>query len=258
MVHRVASPLRRTIRWFGGLEATVLAFGVALVVLLWVFASLTGEVLEGDTQAIDEWFVSSLREADDPADPRGPEWLEEIGRDATALGGIAWLLFATVAVGGFLVLARRPHMATFLLASTLSGLAVSTILKRIFDRPRPDIVPHLSHVYTSSFPSGHSMLSAVVYLTLGALISTIVKRPILKIYVIAMAGLLAIIVGLSRVYLGVHYPTDVAAGWMAGLIWALLCTFAARRLQRKGHVERSGLPDTTDKDNDLSESLPTS
>lgn len=238
--------MRKTIRWFGGLETMVLASLVILAVAIWAFASLAGEVLEGDTQAIDEWVVSSLREADNPGEPIGPPWLEEMGRDATALGGIAWLLFATVAIVGFLVLAHKPHMAGFLLASSLSGLVVSMLLKRAFDRPRPDIVPHLSHVYTSSFPSGHSMLAAVVYLTLGALISTVVKRPLLKAYVIGIAGLLALIVGVSRVYLGVHYPTDVAAGWVAGLIWALVCAVIARRLQRKGTVERSGATDASE------------
>lgn len=238
---RFTSPLRRLIRWFGGLETAVLGSLILLVVTVWAFGSLAGEVIEGDTQAIDEWVVSSFRQADDLSKPLGPEWLEEMGRDATALGGIAWLLLATAAVAGFLVLDRKPHMAAFLVASSTSGVVMSMVLKGIFSRPRPDIVPHLSHVYTSSFPSGHSMLAAVVYLTLGALVSSVVKRPLVKVYVIAIAVLLSFIVGISRVYLGVHYPSDVAAGWMAGLIWALSCSFVARRLQRSGTVEPSGM-----------------
>lgn len=245
-VLRLTSPLRRLVRWFGGLEIAVLGSLVLLVVSVLAFGSLAGEVIEGDTQAIDEWMVASLRQADDLAKPIGPAWLHEMGRDATALGGIAWLLLATCAVAGFLMLDRKPHMAVFLVASTVSGLVMSMILKEIFSRPRPDIVPHLSHVYTSSFPSGHSMLSAVVYLTLGALISSVVKRPLVKVYVITIAVLLALIVGVSRVYLGVHYPSDVAAGWVAGLIWALSCSFVARRLQRTGSVEPSGATDGLD------------
>src|SRR5205085_9940078 len=106
-----------------------------------------------------------------------------------------------------------------------------------FDRPRPSVVPHLSHVMTSSFPSGHSLLSAVVYLTLGSLLARLVGPPRLKLYFLGVAVLLSFLVGLSRVYLGVHYPTDVLAGWAAGLTWAVLCWLLARYLQHRGAVE---------------------
>jgi undecaprenyl-diphosphatase len=107
----------------------------------------------------------------------------------------------------------------------------------LYARPRPDLVPHLSPVYTSSFPSGHSLIAAVVYLTLGSLLASVISRPMLKVYVLSVAMLLTTAVGLSRVYLGVHYPTDVLAGWLAGLVWALLCWLVARVLQRRGRVE---------------------
>jgi undecaprenyl-diphosphatase len=126
-----------------------------------------------------------------------------------------------------------------LLISTLGGLLLSLLLKGHFSRPRPDVVPRLAEVYTSSFPSGHSMLSAVIYLTLGALLSRLVERKGLKVYILSVAMLLALLVGVSRVYLGVHYPTDVLAGWSIGLSWAILCWLVARKLQRKGVVERS-------------------
>jgi undecaprenyl-diphosphatase len=200
---------------------------------------LASEVLAGDTQALDELIIVALRRDDALDRPIGPAWLNEMGRDATALGGMGWLVLATGGVAGFLVLVDKPKMAIFLVTSTISGFVLSLILKTSFDRPRPDIVSHLSYVYTSSFPSGHSMLAAVVYLTLGGLVAEVVERPLLKIYVIFIALTITIIVGVSRVYLGVHYPTDVLAGWIAGLVWATICSLLGRWLQWFGRVETS-------------------
>jgi undecaprenyl-diphosphatase len=195
-------------------------------------------VFEGDTQAFDRWAVGAMREAQDPADPLGPQWVEEMARDASALGGLAWIAFSTAVIAIFLWLDGKTHMSMFLAAATISGALVSILLKSAFARPRPDLVPHLSHVYTSSFPSGHSMNSAVVYLTLGSLLASVIADVKLKIYVLAIAISLTIAVGLSRIYLGVHYPTDVLAGWLAGLVWALVCWLVARWLQRRGQVEK--------------------
>jgi len=107
-------------------------------------------------------------------------------------------------------------------------------------RPRPNIVPHLTEVQTSSFPSGHSMMSAVIYLTLGVLLSRLVVGAVMRFYVVAVAMLLTALVGFSRVFLGVHYPSDVVAGWTAGLAWALICLLVARILQHRGSVENPG------------------
>ena len=106
--------------------------------------------------------------------------------------------------------------------ATISGAVLSSLLKLGFDRPRPDLVPHLTHVYSASFPSGHAMVSAVVYLTLGTLLTRIVSGIWLKIFVMAVAVLLTGLIGLSRLYLGVHWPSDVLAGWAAGAAWALV------------------------------------
>jgi undecaprenyl-diphosphatase len=181
--------------------------------------------------------VRKLRRADDPATPIGPRWLQECGRDITALGGVTVLTLVTFSVAGYLLMARKFHAMWLVLIATFGGLIVSSILKRSFERGRPDIVPHLSHVYTSSFPSGHSMLSAVVYLTLGSLLARLAPGYAVKIYFIALALVLTFLVGVSRVYMGVHYPTDVLAGWTAGLVWAILCWLVARYLQRRGTVE---------------------
>jgi undecaprenyl-diphosphatase len=128
------------------------------------------------------------------------------------------------------------------LAASAGGLIISSLLKHEFERRRPSVVPHLATVYTSSFPSGHSMMASAVYLTLGALLTRIVPERSAKVYFIAVAILVAILVGLSRVYLGVHYPTDVLAGWTAGSVWALVCWQVARYLQQRGTVERDTEP----------------
>jgi undecaprenyl-diphosphatase len=213
----------------------VLAVGIAS---LWGFIEVAEEVFEGDTQAFDRWTLEAMRDPENPAEPIGPRWVEEMGRDATALGGFAWLTFTTVVISVFLWLDHKTHMMVFMLTATIGGALVSIGLKSLFARPRPDLVPHLSHVYTSSFPSGHSMLSAVVYLTLGSLLAAVMPNRKLKFYVLFVAILLTLFVGVSRVYLGVHYPTDVLAGWLAGLVWALACWLVARWLQRRGQVEK--------------------
>jgi len=227
--------------WAENIEPLALIAMAVWTASLWGFIELADEVLEGDTQAFDRWVLQMARDAANPADPLGPAWVEEIGRDATALGGAAWLTFTTVVIAVYLWLMDKVHMMWFMLTATISGLLVSTGLKEFFARPRPDLVPHLSHATSSSFPSGHSMLSAVVYLTLGSLLAAVMPNVKLKIYVLGVAVLLSIFVGISRVYLGVHYPTDVLAGWLAGLVWALLCWLAARWLQRRGQVESEAI-----------------
>ena len=182
---------------------------------------------------MDREVVRALRDPHDPARPLGPHWLPETARDATALGGVPVLMFITCAVAGFLALSGKGRSLWLVLGATLGGLVVSLVLKEGFARPRPDVVPHLTETLTASFPSGHSMLSAVVYLTLALQVSALLPRRRLKAYVIVIALLLTLLIGLSRVYLGVHYPTDVLAGWSAGLAWALGSALVARALRRR-------------------------
>lgn len=199
---------------------------------------LTEEVGEGSTQKFDEFVVRALRQPDNLAVPIGPAWFTEIARDITALGGVAVLTLATVGVVGFLLFERERRSAALVFISSAGGLVASLLLKHLIDRPRPELVPHLSGVYTSSYPSGHSMLSATVYLTLGALLARTVKDSSTRIYCMAMATLLTMLVGLSRIYMGVHYPTDVLGGWTAGAIWALVCWTVAAALQKQGAIEQ--------------------
>jgi undecaprenyl-diphosphatase len=218
---------------------------LALLVIaggVWGFVTLAGEVLEGDTAGFDHWLFLALRNPADPAEPLGPNWVKEMMRDLTALGGIAVLTLLTLAVATFMMLRRLWAAAGLLVAAVAGGMLVSNLLKMAFERPRPDLVPHGSYTLTASFPSGHSMMAAVVYLTLGALLARVEPDWRIKAFVLSTAGVLTLLVGVSRVYLGVHWPTDVLAGWTMGAAWALLFWLIARALQRRGRIETDRQP----------------
>jgi undecaprenyl-diphosphatase len=233
----MSSPYSAIRKRLSSVEAPALAVMGLLGAALWLFISIAGEVLEGETTAWDRRLLLALRSAADPALPWGPQWVQEMARDFTALGGVAVLTSMTFAVIGYLLLAGKRHAAVAVFVAVAGGLALSTLLKLGFDRARPDLVPHGSLVYTSSFPSGHSMMAAVTYLTLGALLARVEASVPIKIYLVSVAVLLTVLVGVSRVYLGVHWPTDVAAGWAVGAAWALLCSLVMSRLQKRGKVE---------------------
>lgn len=197
----------------------------------WVFVELAGEVVEGETQALDRALLLALRNPQDLADPLGPWWLELMMRDITALGSTAVLALVGLAAVGYLLLAGKWGSALMVIASIGGGLLASQGLKLWIERPRPDLVPHGVPVLTLSFPSGHATMSAVVYLTLGALLAGLQPRGRMAAYILAVALLLTGLVGVSRVYLGVHWPTDVLAGWALGAAWALLCLLVSTLLR---------------------------
>lgn len=233
-------PCLRLIRWLVRHELALLLILCSAGAGLWVFIELADEVVEGDTHALDERILLAMRTPGDPSDPLGAKWVEELARDFTALGGTGIQVVITLAMGGALLLQRQRRAAILVVGAVAGGVIISLLLKEGFDRPRPDLVPHGSYTYTSSFPSGHSMTSAVTYLTLGALLAHLLPGRGMRIYFISLAGLLTMCVGLSRVYLGVHWPTDVVAGWTAGCVWALLCSILMRWLQRADRIEEPG------------------
>jgi undecaprenyl-diphosphatase len=231
---RIIRPLLTAAR---RLEVDTLALLVVASVGAWGFVNIADEVREGSTRTIDERLLLAMRSPSDVSDPIGGQWFEEIARDFTALGGTTILVLIVLAAATYLLLLKKSHAAVFIVVAVGGGQLLSTLFKMGFDRPRPNLVPHGAWVYTASFPSGHAMVSAVTYLTLGALLARLHKPRALKAFFLGMAVLLTILVGLSRVYLGVHWPTDVAAGWAAGSVWASVCWLVALAFQRRGKVE---------------------
>jgi undecaprenyl-diphosphatase len=210
-------PQRRPLFWLGG----------GVVALLFGFGLLAEEVAEGDTSAFDRAILLALRENADKADPIGPMWVEEAARDITALGSFSVLGLILCAIVGYLYLSGRARTGMYLGFAVVCGALISTVLKMAFDRPRPDFAAS-ARVFTASFPSGHALVSAVVYLTLAALLAESAREPKFRVFFIGAGVALTVIVGLSRIYLGVHYPTDVLAGWSIGTAWALACAMGLR------------------------------
>lgn len=241
--HRFLETVKEWLQNFGRREIVLVAALLLLAGGAWLFVSIADEVVEGDTQTFDEWMILSLRNPADVSDPLGPKWLEELGRDFTALGGMGILIGLTLMTVGYLILERRGKTAAFVGIAIGAGMSASFLLKMSFSRPRPNLVSHETWIYTTSFPSGHSMMAALTYLTLAALLAHILQpRRRGKIYLVLMALIVTLCVGVSRVYLGVHWPTDVLAGWTAGAFWALLSWTLAFRLQRRGDIEPSAIP----------------
>jgi undecaprenyl-diphosphatase len=219
-------------RWrrFLSIERALLISLLVIAASLFAFFRIASEVSEGDTMALDRFLLLGLRSPADPALPIGPRWLPEAMTSLTAFGSMTGLLLVCLAVIFYLLLGRRLRTALFLFAATAGGVALGGLLKAIYARPRPALVPHLVDVTSSSFPSGHAADSAIVYLTLAALLARTVPERALRIYIIGVAIILTLLIGISRVYLGVHWPSDVAAGWTLGAAWALACSLAYARL----------------------------
>lgn len=231
--------IRTGARWLVRQEASVLLAVLVVLLAVFGFVKIVEKLGEGELRSLDGWLLLLVRVPGEPHVPIGPAWLTETAHDVTALGGRAILIGVTLVCLGYLALERKYGAAMLVTVAVGGGGLLSTVMKELFDRDRPDVVPHLVAVSSSSFPSGHSMLAAILYLTLGALLARFAARRT-KVYVLTVALVTTFLVGSSRVYLGVHYPTDVLAGWCAGLVWALICWLVARYLQDRGAVEKSG------------------
>ncbi|HUR60175.1 MAG TPA: phosphatase PAP2 family protein [Opitutaceae bacterium] len=238
MLSRLHSWWRRA-----GWDDFVLIFAVVtMVVGLRVFFEMAEDAPQGHYLATERTIMQAFRHADSHA-PIGPSWLPDTVRDLTALASAAVLILFALLILGYLLLNRQYAAAALIAVSIAGGEALNTLLKEMFVRARPDFTSHLVEVKTSSFPSGHAMAASIFYLTMGAVLSQTTKRRRQKIYITAAAVLLTLLTGLSRVYLGVHYPSDVLAGWSAGTAWAIMCWLVARWLRRRGAL-RQAQPDT--------------
>lgn len=205
--------------------------------LVFVFAQVAALVLTGNTRNFDEWLLLAFRMPGDTATLIGPRWLVDAARDFTALGSTGVVVLTVILSAMFLMLTRKFPTAAYVIAAATLGTLLNNLLKIGFARPRPDIVAHSVEVHTASFPSGHSMMSAVVYLTLGMLLARSQADRRVKIFLLAVSVLLTLLIGISRVYLGVHWPTDVLAGWTLGAGWALLCWLLMLRMQNRSQLE---------------------
>ena len=215
-------------------RAEVVLLGALAVVTMAVmgFVEIADDMREADGQRFDRIVLEAMRVPGRPGDPIGPQWVEIAVSDLTALGGIAVLAAVTLVVCGFLFIRRRGIAAMFIITTLAGGIALSQELKRFFGRERPPLDYQAAEAVNASFPSGHAMLSAVVYLTIGAIVAQAMPQKRLKAYVMSVAVLLALIVGLSRVYLGVHWASDVMAGWCVGAAWATTCWLTAKLFER--------------------------
>jgi undecaprenyl-diphosphatase len=218
------------------LEPRILAAVAIATGSLWAFIEIADEVHENETHGIDKAILLALRSPGDPAQLLGPPWLQETVRDLTALGSPVILSLLVVVTVVFLLLSGQRRTALFVLGATGGGAILVTALKLLYARPRPDLVPHAMEVFSPSFPSGHALQAAVVYFTLAALVARVLpaRRP--KLFLLVVAAVLTAAAGISRIYLGVHWPSDVLGGWAAGAAWALACWLLAqfRHLGREG------------------------
>jgi undecaprenyl-diphosphatase len=225
------------LRSAGWREFVLLLATAVICASVMIFLGVTDLVSEGELHEAEIRWMRDLRSTEDLSRPIGPRWHESASRDITALGSGAVLALMTLLVLGYLAIERWFASAAFLLAAVGGGTLLTMSLKGFFERERPSAVPHLADAFSASYPSGHSMMAAVVYLTLAVLVARTIKRRRAKVYCVSAALLLSFLVGLSRVYLGVHYPTDVVAGWAGGTAWAVLCWLAASWLEKRGKVE---------------------
>jgi undecaprenyl-diphosphatase len=233
-----ARQLWRRIATHAERESLILTAILGALLFAWLFAELADEVLEGERQHLDEQILLSLRQSGDPSKPIGPPWLQTAALDLTALGGTTVVALVNVVALGYLGLRAKWNSFWLMAVSICGGALGNLLMKDLFGRARPSIVPHLAEVSSMSFPSGHSMLAAITYLTIGGMLARAADGVPQKVYILVLSLTITLVIGLTRIYLGVHYPSDVLAGWCAGIAWAIVCLLAAKLLERLGVVSK--------------------
>jgi undecaprenyl-diphosphatase len=232
----VQSRYYRRIHGFISAEGRLLAAIAIISGLVLAFLQIADEMVEGEMEAFDQSILMLFRDPTNIDQLIGPVWVHEMVRDITALGSFSLLGLIVVAVCSYLLLAGMRSAALLVAISVIGGTILSTLLKMGYARPRPDLLV-MSEQFTASFPSWHAMLSAVTFLTLGALLARFAPNRPLQALSVFLAIFLTLLVGASRLYMGVHYPSDILAGWCLGAAWALLCSTVGAVLQRRGSVE---------------------
>lgn len=223
-------------RWLiASRNAELTLIGFAAVCIGAAVLSLLGSIIiSGKWRAFDEWMVLAFRSAADPAVPIGSRAILIAVRDVTALGGVLPLVVLVAIVAIYLMLKGHRRTATAVVASSLLGVIVSELIKTFIDRGRPDIVPQLVNEVSGSFPSGHAMMSALIYLTLGTMLARLEDERKVRVFIMGAAIALPVAIGVSRIYLGVHWPTDVLGGWCLGALWVLAVSRVLDRVVVQG------------------------
>ncbi len=223
--------LVRGLEWLRARDLRLLFELLVFGVLVMIFLKIAHEVSSNGTEWFDHGILLGLRNA--PDDPIGSEGVQAAVMHLSGLGSGAVTGLVVLIAVSYLCLAGRWRFAGLVMGCAVGTLLVMLMLKGLYDRPRPSIVTAIDPPGDESFPSGHSMIASALYLTLGTLLARAMPRRRLRVFVMATGALLALIIGASRLYLGVHYPTDVLAGWTVGCAWALVCGIAARKLAPK-------------------------
>jgi len=209
----------------------ILSISILLFCLIAVLEST------GLTKHFDKSILLSFRQSGDNSIPAGPVWLLDFMTDISFLGSVTVIILITLFVSVFFIIKKNLTLLWVILFAAIGGGALDLILKEIFARPRPEVVPHLVNASTWSFPSGHSVMSAVVYISLAVIFIPANLNNRLKKYILTSAIILSLLIGISRIYLGVHYPTDVLGGWILGAIWSCISVVFASRIIKKPLAE---------------------
>ena len=224
----------------------IAAVAALLVVALGTltFIEVADDMREPDGQAFDQAVLHAVRPfADDPGRPWGPWWLKEAAADLTSLGGISVLTLFALIARGFMLIQGKRLSALLLVVGLAGGVALSEGLKALFERDRPPLEFQAVETLNASFPSGHALLSTVFYLTLGVMLTRAFPRKRMKAYVMGCGILIALLIGLTRIYLGAHWASDVFAGWSVGAAWAMLLWLAAYAIGRRQRLHDAPLQD---------------
>ena len=255
MVSSQIVPFARRVWRIARTEIVALAALFVVAAGIMTFVDQAGDMTEGDGRAFDQAVLLALRPGGS-ADGWGPHWLETAALDLTSLGGISVLGLFGLIVVLFLILQRKRLSALLLVLGLAGGVALSEGLKAVFGRDRPPEAYQAVETINASFPSGHALLSAVFYLSIGVMLTRAFPRRHFKAYVLGVALLLTLIVGLTRVYLAAHWATDVLAGWSVGAAWAMALWLVAYAVQRRQAVHTGGPHDETLPDDPIPDTDP--
>lgn len=204
---------------------------ISIAALALLALAVSSLFADGGAHTLDRQIMLWLRDPQALNDPLGPAWFEDVMRDMTALGGIGVVAGAGLLFAGYLWLRRRRSDIAVLAASLVGAELVSAAVKAFVSRPRPDLVSHEAAIYSASFPSGHTLMATVAWVSFAMLLAADFEDRRLRDYLLLVAWIVAAAVGCSRVYLGVHWPSDVLAGWAVGALWMLLLLRLIPRLR---------------------------